>query len=130
LERGGIASTDVPEDRFNAKGHYDGSMKPGTMRPPGGMFLGDVDLKTFDAPFFEISRAEAVSMDPNQRQLLEVVYEGLENAGLPLHVIDSKPVGCFVASYAAGKAFRYQWHERLQLTWRRQIIMICKAEIP
>lgn len=103
LQRGGIASNRVPESRFNVKGHHDGSKKPGTMRPPGGMFLEDVDLEKFDASFFEISRAEAVSMDPNQRQLLEVIYEGLENAGIPLESIDGAPVGCFIGSYAAGK---------------------------
>ncbi|ERF75982.1 hypothetical protein EPUS_01348 [Endocarpon pusillum Z07020] len=101
LERGNVASNSVPESRFNLKGHYDGSKKPGTMRPPGGMFLEDVDLETFDASFFEISRAEAVSMDPNQRQLLEVIYEGLENAGVSLESIDGAPVGCFIGSFAA-----------------------------
>jgi len=103
LERGGIASNGVPKSRFNLSGHYDGSKKPGTMRPPGGMFLEDIELETFDAPFFEISSAEAVSMDPNQRQLLEVIYEGLENAGVPLGAIDGAPVGCFIGSYASGK---------------------------
>lgn len=102
LERGGIASNGVPENRFNLKGHYDGSRKPGTMRPPGGMFLENVDLADFDAPFFEISRTEAISMDPNQRQMLEVVYEGLENAGITLESLDGASVGCFVGSYAVG----------------------------
>ena len=102
LERGGIAGTDVPKNRFNLQGHYDGSKKPGTMRPPGGMFLENVNLADFDAPFFEISRAEAISMDPNQRQMLEVVYEGLENAGIPLEALDGAPVGCFCGSYAVG----------------------------
>lgn len=102
LARGGIASNDVPENRFNLKGHYDGSRKPGTMRSPGGMFLANVDLANFDAPFFEISRTEAISMDPNQRQMLEVVYEGLENAGITLESLDGASVGCFVGSYAVG----------------------------
>lgn len=103
LERGGIADVSVPESRFNIKGHYDGSKKPGTMRPPGGYFLKDNDLAEFDASFFEISRAEAISTDPNQRQLLEVVYECLENAGIPLEQIDGAPVGCFIGSYAVGE---------------------------
>ncbi|KAL8860961.1 MAG: hypothetical protein Q9178_002716 [Gyalolechia marmorata] len=80
LERGGVASNKVPESRFNIKGHWDGSLKPRTMRPLGGMFLENIDPADFDASFFEVSKAEAISMDPNQRQMLEVVYEGLENA--------------------------------------------------
>lgn len=104
LERGGIASSSVPSTRFNFKGHYDGSHKPKTMRQAGGMFLGDIDPADFDAGFFEVGGAEAVSMDPNQKQMLEVVYEGLENAGLTLEKLDNQPVGCFVGSYAADYA--------------------------
>lgn len=104
LKEGGIASNKVPKSRFNIEGHWDGSMKPRTMRPLGGMFLEDTDPADFDASFFEISRAEAISMDPNQRQMLEVVYEGLENAGIPLESLDGAPVACFVGSYASGIA--------------------------
>lgn len=104
LERGSIASRVVPSTRFNYKGHFDGSYKPKTMRQPGGMFLGDVDLADFDAGFFEVGRAEALSMDPNQKQMLEVVYEGLENAGLTLEKLDNQPVGCFVGSFSSDYA--------------------------
>ncbi|PQE04373.1 Acyl transferase acyl hydrolase lysophospholipase protein [Rutstroemia sp. NJR-2017a BVV2] len=99
LEQGQVASNKVPESRFNIKAHYDGSQRPGTMRPPGGMFMENIDLADFDASFFEISGGEATSMDPNHRQMLEVVYEGLENAGFPLEKLDGAPVGCFVGSF-------------------------------
>ncbi len=101
LEKGGIAPNAVPPSRFNFSGHWDGSHKPGTMRPAGGMFLSDdIDLARFDAGFFEVSGADATAMDPNQRQMLEVVYEALENAGIPLEQLDGAPVACFVGSYA------------------------------
>jgi acyl transferase domain-containing protein len=103
LERGGVAvSTDAPETRFKISTHHDGSRKPKTMRSPGGMFLENVDPADFDAQFFSIPRVDAVAMDPQQRQLLEVVYECLENAGIPLEALAGKPVGCFVGSYAVG----------------------------
>lgn len=104
LERGEIASSAVPKTRFSLDTHYDGSLKPKTMRQPGGMFLGDVDPADFDAGFFEVGGAESVTMDPNQRQMLEVVFEGLENAGITLEKLDNEPVGCFVGSYAADYA--------------------------
>jgi acyl transferase domain-containing protein len=103
LRRGGVASNKVPESRFNIDGHWDGSLKSRTMRPLGGMFLEGTDPADFDASFFEISKGEAISMDPNQRQMLEVVYEGLENAGIPLESLNGQLVGCFVGSYASGK---------------------------
>jgi acyl transferase domain-containing protein len=104
LERGEIAWNGVPPTRFSLEGHYDGSLKPKTMRQPGGMFLKDIDLADFDAGFFEVGSAEATSMDPNQRQMLEVVFEGLENSGIPMEKINNRPVGCYVGSYAADYA--------------------------
>lgn len=104
LERGEIAWNGVPPSRFSIDGHYDGSMKPKTLRQPGGMFLKDIDLADFDAGFFELGTSDVIAMDPNQRQILEVVYEGLENAGIPMEKIDDQMVGCYVGSYASDYA--------------------------
>ncbi|GLA87701.1 type I Iterative Polyketide synthase (PKS) [Aspergillus tubingensis] len=101
LEQGGIASTEPPASRFNLHGHEDGTKRIRTMRSPGGMFLENIDPADIDAQFFGLSRAEATAMDPQQRQLLEVVYEGLENAGITLESLRNQPVGCFVGSYAS-----------------------------
>lgn len=102
LEEGRVAPNSVPASRFRHAGHSDGSHKPGTMRGAGGMFLSedDVDLTDFDASFFEIAGTEAVATDPNQRQMLEVVYEALESAGISMHAISGKPVAVFAASFA------------------------------
>jgi acyl transferase domain-containing protein len=99
---GHCASCEVPPSRFSIEQHYDGSLRTNTMRSPGGMFI-NVDPKDLDAGFFALSQTDAISMDPNQRQLLEVVYEGLENAGLKLESLKRKKYGCFVGSYASGK---------------------------
>jgi acyl transferase domain-containing protein len=100
LERGGVAGNEPPASRWSLKGHFDGSRKPHTVRTPGAMFVENVDAADFDASFFSISTADAISIDPQQRQLLEVVYEGIENAGLSLEKLDGAAYGCFVGSYA------------------------------
>ncbi|KAF6820842.1 beta-ketoacyl synthase domain-containing protein, partial [Colletotrichum plurivorum] len=104
LKRGGIAANSPPESRFGIVGHHDGSKKPKTMRSPGGMFLENIDPREFDAGFFEVPRLDAVAMDPQQRQLLEVVYECLENSGVTLQSLRGAQVGCFVGSYAVDYA--------------------------
>lgn len=101
LEEGRIAINTPPGTRYSLNTHYDGSLKPQTMASPGGMFLQDVDPRDIDAQFFHLSGIEATSMDPQQRQLLEVVYEGLENAGVTLEQLDGASVGCFVSSFAS-----------------------------
>lgn len=40
-------------------------------------------------------------MDPQQRKLLEVVYECCENAGLPLEKLSGANVGCYVANFTS-----------------------------
>ncbi|KAH7175825.1 hypothetical protein EDB81DRAFT_633270 [Dactylonectria macrodidyma] len=101
LINGGVAtSNSPPESRFNIKGHFDGSRKTHTMVSPGGMFIEDIDLQAFDAQFFNVNRADTIAMEPQQRQILEVVYECLENGGVTLESLTGKEVGCFVASYA------------------------------
>jgi acyl transferase domain-containing protein len=101
LSEGKIAVNTPPGTRFDINTHYDGSLKPQTMASPGGMFLQNVDPRDIDAQFFKLSGIEATSMDPQQRQLLEVVYEGLENAGVTLEQMSGAPVGCFVSSFAS-----------------------------
>ncbi len=100
LEQEDVASSAMPETRFNFEGHYDESHKSKTMCQSGEMFLGDVDLTDFDAEFFEIDEDEAAAMNSNQRQMLEVVFEGLENAGISLKKLNNRPVSCFVESYS------------------------------
>ncbi|KAL9081847.1 MAG: hypothetical protein Q9159_006968 [Coniocarpon cinnabarinum] len=57
------------------------------------------DLRDFDNEVFGINSLEATYMDPQQRQLLEVVFECVENAGLRLEDLSGSDIGCFVANF-------------------------------
>lgn len=100
ISNGSVAQNDVPQSRWRLDGHHDGSAKPHTIRSPGGMVRKDIDWHAVDSRFFNLSRADAIAMDPQQRQLLEVVVECLENSGITLESISDKQIGCFTASYA------------------------------
>lgn len=102
LERQGVAKNEPPASRFNLSGHYDRHRRPATMKSPGGMFMEDVDPELFDGPFFNINRSDCIAMDPQQRQLLEVTYECLENAGVTLEAVNEKAIGCIVGMTGVG----------------------------
>ncbi|KAL9949385.1 hypothetical protein ACHAP6_005204 [Verticillium nonalfalfae] len=72
-------------ERFNSAGFYrpDGSKKKGVTNVDRGYFMQG-DVSRFDNLFFSIPPLEAEAMDPQQRMLLELTYEAVENAGLPL----------------------------------------------
>ncbi|WP_156175395.1 type I polyketide synthase, partial [Bradyrhizobium sp. LTSP849] len=61
-----------------------------------GGFLYDVDQ--FDAGFFGIAPREAVSMDPQQRLVLEVVWEALEKAGLQPEALNESSTGVYLGA--------------------------------
>ncbi|CAJ2510598.1 Uu.00g062230.m01.CDS01 [Anthostomella pinea] len=88
-------SREVPAGRFNAKAFYheDGEYH-GTTNSIKAYWL-DQDHRVFDAGFFNITPKEAEAMDPQQRFLLEVVYEAMESAGFTLSRYNGKDVGMY-----------------------------------
>ena len=91
--RSGI--TEVPEGRWNVGRYYDPNPRiPGKMITRWGGFLEAVDQ--FDARFFGISPREALRMDPQQRWLLEVTWEALEDGGVSPDVMAGSKTGVYV----------------------------------
>lgn len=75
----------------------DGTRAPGDERtPPAGMLA---DVAGFDAGFFQISEAEAAKMDPQQRLMLQLAWEALEDAGIPLPEASARTTGVYVGVY-------------------------------
>ncbi|RFU80508.1 polyketide synthase [Trichoderma arundinaceum] len=88
---------EVPKDRFNVEGFQDPSGKPGTFKMSQGYYLQDVDIKQFDTSFFSLSKTELERLDPQQRQLLEVAYECMEDAGATSW--RGSNIGCYVGVF-------------------------------
>lgn len=91
---------DVPVERWNidAFHHPNGGEKIGSMSMRGGYFIHE-DLRKFENSFFGINNVEATFMDPQQRKLLEVTYECLENAGVPIEKVRGTNTGVFAGSF-------------------------------
>jgi acyl transferase domain-containing protein len=104
LCEGGDAIREVPADRWNIDEYYDpDTSAPGKMSTRWGGFLDHID--EFDADFFGISPREAVRVDPQQRVLLEVAWEALENAGIPPVSLAESRTGVYVGVLGNDYAF-------------------------
>ncbi|EXF75878.1 hypothetical protein CFIO01_00363 [Colletotrichum fioriniae PJ7] len=91
----------VPPSRFNIDAHFHADNdRPGSFSVLGGYFLNET-LQEFDPAFFGITPVEAMWMDPQQRKLLEVVYEAFESAGLTLDQLSGSDTACFMATFTA-----------------------------
>jgi natural product biosynthesis luciferase-like monooxygenase protein len=86
---------EVPRERFDADALYDPDADAaGKILTRCGSFLDDIEC--FDPELFGISPLEAASMDPQQRILLEVAWEALENAGLDPLSLQGSRTGFYV----------------------------------
>ncbi|KAH0160028.1 ketoacyl-synt-domain-containing protein, partial [Aureobasidium melanogenum] len=101
LKDGRSAWSEFPKNRFDLNAWYHpSSNRPGSVHTRGGYFLShDEQLRQFDPSFFGISPLEASAMDPQQRKLLEVVYESFENAGATLEELSGSKTSCFVGCF-------------------------------
>ena len=90
--------SEVPADRWDVEAFYDPDpMTPGRMTTKWGGFLSDV--AGFDADYFGITPREAEAMDPQQRMVLEVAWEALEDAGIPPESLAGSRTGVMMGVY-------------------------------
>ncbi|MFR9725632.1 amino acid adenylation domain-containing protein [Streptomyces sp. MS19] len=90
--------TPTPPDRYDVAtlGSRD-KAKPGRLVGGRGGYIDGFD--EFDPAFFGISPREAEHMDPQQRKLLEVAWEALEDGGQRPAALAGTDVGVFVGAF-------------------------------
>ena len=99
LEQGRSSITDFPQNRkgeheeFFRLYHHKRFVNGRHCAVRGSYFE---DILSFDNTFFGISDQEARGMDPQQRILLEVVYEAIEDAGMRLEDLQRCRTGVFL----------------------------------
>ncbi|MEU6541301.1 acyltransferase domain-containing protein [Streptomyces sp. NPDC047000] len=99
-----LANTDsvsrVPPDRFDVDACH--SAVPGTPGRTVSRFGGFLDDPfAFDPAFFGIAPSEAVTLDPQHRLLLTVVWEALEDAGIVPSALAGSRTGVYVGQATA-----------------------------
>ena len=97
LADGRCVITELDQRRFGTDRHR----HPDRTRPGRAVTFaaGQIDEPyAFDPAFFGISPREAAVMDPQQRVLLEVAVEALENAGIAADSLAGTSVGVYVGA--------------------------------
>ena len=98
LSNGIHSITEIQSSRWSEKIHYSSyRQKKGRVISKWGGYIDGIT--EFDPAFFGISPREAEAMDPQQRKLLEVTWEALEDAGQKPSELENTPVGVFIGGF-------------------------------
>lgn len=101
LAHGKSGYRDFDKDKLNISGFYHPDpQRPGST-PARGAYQLQEDPKLFDHAFFGITPTETLTLDPQHRKLLEVVYEAFESAGEPWEKFSGSRTGVFVGNFTA-----------------------------
>lgn len=95
LHNGVDTTAEHPTTRWDIEKYYDATLGlPGKIYTRRGAYIETVD--EFDPHFFGISPREAKNMDPQQRLVLEVSWEALENANIPPDTLQGSRTGAYL----------------------------------
>ncbi|CAL9643050.1 D-alanine--D-alanyl carrier protein ligase [Streptomyces sp. enrichment culture] len=98
LSQGKDCIVPTPSDRYDVRTlASQDQTKPGKLVGGRGGYIEGFD--EFDPAFFGISPREAAHMDPQQRKLLEVAWEALEDGGQKPAELAGQDVGVFVGAF-------------------------------
>ncbi|MEE1281920.1 MAG: SDR family NAD(P)-dependent oxidoreductase [Acutalibacteraceae bacterium] len=107
LVQGRDCISEIPTSRWSLDGFYEPDVEKAIKEKKSYCNCGGFidDFADFDPRFFKISPREAVTMDPQERTLLEESYKALENAAYPPSRIKNEGnlnVGVFVGVTRTG----------------------------
>lgn len=92
-------ATEIPESRWSSEYYFsEDERAPAKGYVRRANFLAQ-DVRTMDAAFFDLPPRVAENLDPQQRLMLEVVWEAFENAGLSLPDHAGRDVGVYVGGF-------------------------------
>jgi acyl transferase domain-containing protein/acyl carrier protein len=89
---------DVPADRWSKARYVTGDMAAGKTPTGRGFFL-DYDYRGFDPDVFALATDEIAFLDPQQRLVLEVAWEALEQAAIDPNALSGQAVGVYVGGF-------------------------------
>lgn len=96
FEQGRSGVGELPEGRWS---EYDDDPEMSRRMAEAVLTGGYIDdIASFDAEFFGLSPVEAANMDPQQRILLSLTLEALEDAGIPANTLRGTDVGVFMGT--------------------------------
>ncbi|KUJ22238.1 BcPKS5, polyketide synthase [Mollisia scopiformis] len=86
----------VPTDRFDVTGfHHSNGSHHGATDATNAYFIEE-DVNQFDSTFFNIQPAEAEAIDPQQRLLMETVYDSISAGGQPIETLRGTNTAVYV----------------------------------
>jgi len=98
LATGKVSTGPVPAQRWDAAVHADAGAASAPIYCKHGGFIDDVDR--FDPLLFELTPAEARTMHPEERLLLESAWSTLESAGYTRAQVRGCEIGVFIGANA------------------------------
>lgn len=102
---GGQPVGPVPVDRWDAA-RLARAHDPELVQVAGvGCFL-DQDVWAWDPGAFSVAPAEREWVDPQSRVMLEIAWEAVEHAGIPMDRVRGSRTGVYVGTYAPDNLFR------------------------
>jgi len=107
LRSGSSGVVEVPAERWDVNQQYNPDRRvAGGVYTRHGAFLPDI--AGWDAEFFGIAPHEALRMDPHQRLLMELVCDGLDDAGMAAAALAGSRTGVLVGLMDSSQYGRLQ----------------------